>query len=78
VRTSASVQLVVTATQTITHDAHRATADGNLSAVEEVPAFTFVSQPVTGKPILLLRLDAGVGSSRERSERACFRFVGDM
>jgi hypothetical protein len=59
---------VVTATQTITNDAYRATADGNLSTVGEVPAVTFVGQPVTGKPILLLRLDAGVGSSRERSE----------
>jgi RHS repeat-associated protein len=44
---STSVQLVVTATQTITNGAYRATADGNLSAVGEAPAVTFVGQPVT-------------------------------
>jgi hypothetical protein len=65
---STLIQFVVTATQTITHDAYRATAGGALSAVGEVPVVTFVGRPVTGKPILLLRLGAGVGSSRERSE----------
>ncbi len=44
---STSVQLVVTATQTITNDDHRATANGNLSAVGEAPVVTFVAQPVT-------------------------------
>jgi hypothetical protein len=47
---STSVQFVVTATQTITNDDYRAAADGNLSAVGEAPAVTFVGQPVTGKP----------------------------
>jgi uncharacterized repeat protein (TIGR01451 family) len=47
---STTVQLVVTASQTITNDTYRATADGNLSAVGEAPAVTFVGQPVTGKP----------------------------
>jgi hypothetical protein len=62
---STSVKLVVTTTQTITNDAYRPTADSNLSAVGEVPAVTYVGQPV---PSTLPRLDAGVGSSRERSE----------
>ena len=44
---STSVQLVVTATQTITHDAYRAAAGSNLSAVGEAPVVTFVGQPVT-------------------------------
>jgi hypothetical protein len=44
---STSVQLVVTATQTITNDAYRATADGNLSAVGEAPVVTFVVSGVT-------------------------------
>jgi uncharacterized repeat protein (TIGR01451 family) len=44
---STSVQLVVTATQTITHDDYRAAADGHLSAVGEVPAVTTIGQPVT-------------------------------
>ncbi len=38
---------MVTATQTITHDDYRAAADGNLSAVGEVPAVTYVGQPMT-------------------------------
>ncbi len=38
---------MVTATQTITNDDYRATADGNLSAVGEAPAVTYVGQPVT-------------------------------
>jgi hypothetical protein len=44
---STLVQFVVTATQTITNDGYRATADGNLSAVGEVPAVTTIGQPVT-------------------------------
>jgi RHS repeat-associated protein len=44
---STSVQLVVTATQTITNDDYRATADGNLSAVGEAPAVTYVGQLAT-------------------------------
>jgi RHS repeat-associated protein len=38
---------VVTATQTITNDDYRATADGNLSAVGEAPAVTYVGQLAT-------------------------------
>jgi RHS repeat-associated protein len=44
---STNAQFVVTATQTITNDDYRVTADGNLSAVGEVPAVTYVGQPVT-------------------------------
>ncbi len=47
---STSVRLVVTATQTITNNARRATVGGNLSAMGEAPTVTFVGQPVTGKP----------------------------
>jgi hypothetical protein len=46
VRDSTSVQLVVAASQTITHDDYRATAGGNFSAVGEAPAVTYVGQPV--------------------------------
>jgi hypothetical protein len=44
---STSVQLVVTATQTITNDTYRAAPDGNLSAVGKDPIVTTIGQPVT-------------------------------
>jgi hypothetical protein len=47
---SSSVQFVVTATQTITNDAYRAAADGNLSAVGQDLIASPVVRPIIFTP----------------------------
>jgi hypothetical protein len=73
---STSVQLVVTATQTITHDDYRATADGNLSAVGEVPVVTailpspdFSAEPLTGTVPLSAQPPLGDGHFHQRLDQ---------